>query len=61
MDHTDRSLSTSTTAQIPQQEESNLPSTPIIERQHDSEKSISPERTKSLNESAYSTPVGTQW
>ena len=61
MDRTDRSLSTSSTAQIPQQEESNLPITPIIERQPDSENSIIPERTKSLKESAYSTPVGTQW
>ena len=61
VDCTDRSLSTSTTAQIPQQEESNLPSTPIIEKQPDTERSISPERTKSPNESAYSTPIGTQW
>ena len=60
MDLTDLSLYT-TPAQIPQQEESNLPSTPIIERQPDAERSISPERTKSPNESAYSTPVGTQW
>ena len=49
-----------TPAQIPQQEESNLPSTPIIERQSDAEKSLSPERSKSPNQSAYSTPIGTQ-
>ena len=61
MDRTDRSLSTSTPAQIPQHEESNLPSTPIIEREPDTERSLSPERTKSPNESVYSTPVGTQW
>ena len=54
----DRSLSTPTTAQIPQQEEF---STPMIERQPVTERSISPERTKSPNESAYSTSVGTQW
>ena len=60
MDRTNRSLSTSTTAQIPQQEEF---STPMIERQPDTERCISSERTKSLNESAYSTPVlySTQW
>ena len=60
MDLTDVSLY-KTPAQIPQQEEINLPSTPIIKRQPDAEKSISPERTKSPNESAFSTPVGTQW
>ena len=32
----------------------------MIKRQPDTERSISPERTKSPNESAYSTPVGTQ-
>ena len=60
MDLKDLSLYT-TSIKIPQQEESNLTSTPIIERQPDTEKSISPERTKSPNESAYSNPVGTQW
>ena len=59
MDLTDVSLY-KTPAQILQQEESNLPSTPIINRQSDAEKSLSPERTKSPNESAFSTPVGTQ-
>ena len=58
MDRTGQSLSTLTTAQIPQQEEF---STPIIESQPDTERSISPERTKSPNESEYSNPVGTQW
>ena len=60
MDLTDLSLY-ATPAKIPQQKESNLPSTPIIGKQPDAERSISPERTKSPNESAYSTPVGTQW
>ena len=59
MDLTDVSLYRTPT-EIPQQEENNLPSTPIIERQSDAEKSLSPEKTKSPNESAYSTPVGTQ-
>ena len=60
MDLTDLSLY-KTPAQIPQQEENNLPSTPIIEKQPDTESSISPERTKSPSESACSTPVSTQW
>ena len=59
MDLTDVSLY-KTPAEIPQQEESNLPSTPIIKRQSDAEKSLSPEKTKSPNESAFLTPVGTQ-
>ena len=59
IDLTDVSLY-KTPAQIPQQEESNLPSTPIIKRQSDAEKSLSPEKTKSPNESAFLTPVGTQ-
>ena len=59
MDLTEVSLY-KTPAEIPQQEESNLLSTPIIERQSDAEKSLSPKRTKSPNESAFSTPVGTQ-
>ena len=58
MDLTDVSLY-KTPAQIPQQEESNLPSTPIIKRQSDAEKSLSPEKTKSPRKSAYLTPVGT--
>ena len=52
MDLTDVSLY-KTPAEIPQQEESNLPSTPIIERQSDAEKSLSPEKTKTPNKSAY--------
>ena len=59
MDLTDVSLY-KTPAQTPQQEKSNLPSTPIIERQSDIEKSLSPEKTKTPKKSAYSTPVGTQ-
>ena len=43
-----------------QQEESNLPSSPINKRQFDAEKSLSPEKTESTKKSAYSTPVGTQ-
>ena len=59
MDLTDVSLY-KTPAESPQQEESNLPSSPIIKRQYDAEKSLSPEKTKSPKKSAYSTPVGTQ-
>ena len=59
MDLTDVSLYRTPT-EIPQQEKNNLLSTPIIERQSVTEKSLSPEKTKSPNESAYSTPVGTQ-
>ena len=60
MDLTDESLY-KTPAKSPQQEESNLPSTPIIKKQSNAEKSLSPEKTKSPNKSAYSTSVGTQW
>ena len=42
-----------TPAEFPQQEKSNLLSTPIIQRQSDAEKSLSPEKTKSPNESAF--------
>ena len=59
MDLTDVSLY-KTPAEFPQHEESNLPSTPIIKRQSDAEKFLSPEKTKSPNESAFLTPVGTQ-
>ena len=59
MDLTDVSLYRTPT-EIPQQKEKNLPSTPIIERQSDAEKSLSPEKTKSPNKSAYSTPINTQ-
>ena len=48
MDLTDVSLY-KPPAEIPQQDESNLPSTPIIERQSDAEKSLSPEKTKTPN------------
>ena len=59
MDLTDVSLY-KTPPKSPQQKESNLPSTPIIKRQSNAEKSLSPEKTKSPNKSAYSTSVGTQ-
>ena len=59
MDLTDVSLY-KTPAESPQQEESILPSTTIIKRQSDAEKSLSPEKTKSPKKSAYSTPAGTQ-
>ena len=59
MDLTDVSLYRTPT-EIPQQKENNLPITPIIERQSDAEKSLSPEKTKSQKKSAYSTPINTQ-